>query len=123
MNAINFTDFCKDSDLSTIKSALNFYLEEFTPEKVLLYFKNWTIGYDDDQYKNGKYLYCKNITHGWVTRIDINDNAEYTFDEMYNSWQYTPKTISEFISDVLRYEDFELIFNDLAIQKIYNNEK
>lgn len=119
MKAINFTDFCKDADQEGVQRALRFYLEEFKPENVPLYFNNWTITEDDSQYKRGLILKNLNTDGGWFNRIDINDYAEYSFDEC--NWEYLPKTISEFISDVLRHEDFELLLTDLAIEKIYKS--
>lgn len=120
MKAINFTDFCIDADKEGVQRALRFYLEEFKPENVPIYFQNWTIVKDDRKYKRGLRLINQNTSGEWTSEIDINDYAEYSFDECTN-WEYLPKTISEFISDVLRHEDFELLLTDLAIDKIYKS--
>lgn len=120
MKAINFTEFCIDADKEGVQRALRFYLEEFKPENVPIYFQNWTITEDDSTYKRGLILENYNTDGGWTNQIDINDYCEYSFDERTN-WEYLPKTISEFISDVLRHEDFELLLTDLAIEKIYKS--
>ncbi len=129
--AINFTDFCKDANLQQIRTALLFYNKKFSPEIVLGYFLNWELNHDDSVYKNGKVLINKHSTEGWSTKMIINDDSEYAFVPMNSScsdgdgqWQYIPKTMSEFISDVLRYGDFDLLFSEKAIAEIYggNNE-
>lgn len=117
--AVNFTDFCKDASFEQIKKALEFYNEKFIPEKVLEYFDNWIIVYDNSKYRNGKILTNKHSTESWKTIMTINDNAEYMFADNTNCWQYLPKTFSEFISDILRYEDFDLILSDIGWNKIY----
>lgn len=117
--AVNFTEFCKTDDLEQIKKALKFYNEKFNVEKVLTYFVNWKIVYDDSQYRNGKILINKHSTEKWETTITINDDAEYMFANNENCWQYLPKTLSEFISDVLRYEDFDLLLSETGYSKIY----
>jgi hypothetical protein len=117
--AVNFTDFCKKTNLEQIKKALKFYNEPFKVEKVLEYFANWTIVYDDSQWKNGKILTNKHSTENWETIMTINDDAEYMFADNENCWQYLPKTFSEFISDVLRYEDFDLLLSEKGRSKIY----
>lgn len=120
--AVNFTDFCKKADLEQIKKAIIFYNEPFTAEKVLDYFANWTIVYDDSQYRHGKILTNKHSTESWQTTITINDDAEYMFADDDN-WQYLPKTFSEFISDVLRYQDFDLLLSENGRNKIYGQKK
>lgn len=118
-HAINFTEFCKIADLEQIKKALKFYNEPFSAKKVLEYFLNWELIYDDSIYRKGKIL-TNNHTNGeWKTTITINDDAEYMFQGNTNCWQYVPETFSEFISDILRYEDFELILSEKAYNKIY----
>ena len=118
--AVNFTDFCKkESDIAKIKRALDFYMEEWEPEKVLEYFTGWALKHDDSKYRNDIILTNKHSNGKWSTKIWINDNAEYAVGENENCWQYTPKTMSEFISDVLRYKNFELILSEAAIKKIY----
>lgn len=124
--AINFTDFCKDKTANSIHKALSFYKEEFKPEKVLDYFQNWSLTKSNKKYRNGVIL-TNNTTQGWKVKVWINDNSEYTFlsgttgteNPEEENWQYFPKTISEFISDCLRYEDVELLFSKTAIKKIY----
>lgn len=117
--AVNFTEFCKESNLKQIQKALKFYNEEFNVEKVLKYFLNWELKHDDSQYRAGKILTNKHSNGKWKTTITINDNAEYTFAEQENCWQSIPTTFSEFISDVLRYQDFELLLSDEGRIKIY----
>jgi len=117
--AVNFTDFCKDANLKQIKKALKFYNKPFKAEKVLEYFSNWKIIYDDSKWKNGKILTNKHSTENWKTTMIINDDAEYMFADNENCWQYVPRTFSEFISDVLRYEDFDLILSEKGRSKIY----
>ena len=119
--AVNFTDFCREANLEQIKKALEFYNEKFKPEKVLKYFVNWEIIYDDNFYKNGKILKNKHSNGKWETTMTINDNAEYMFADNQNCWQYLPKTFSEFISDVLRYEDFDLLLSEEGRSKIYGS--
>ena len=134
--AINFTDFCKKyvgslpplKDRLRVKSALDFYNEEFTPEKVLYYFQNWSMTKGNTKYRNCVTLTNNNTELDCKVKIWINDNSEYAFcsgsdgtdnPEMSKAWQYTPKTMSEFISDCLRYEDIELLFRPRTIKKIY----
>lgn len=121
LSAVNFTDFCKDANLEQIKKALDFYNEKFNAEKVLEYFINWEIIYDDSFYRNGKILKNKHSNGKWETTMTINDNAEYMFADNQNCWQYLPKTFSEFISDVLRYEDFDLLLSEVGHSKIYGS--
>lgn len=118
--AVNFTDFCAKATFEQIQKALKFYNEPFRVEKVLEYFINWELKHDDSQYKNGKILINKHSNGKWETTMTINDNTEYTFAEQEKSWQYIPNTISEFISDVLRYQDFELILSEKGRDKIYS---
>jgi hypothetical protein len=121
MKAINFTEFCRESNnLEEIKNALNFYEEKFRPDVVPEYFENWSIYYDDTFYQRGTFLINKS-SGGWSTKITINDNYEYMFGDNVHCWQYLPKTISEFISDILRYGDFELILSEKAKNKIKGN--
>lgn len=115
---VNFTEFCNKADLGQIKKALKFYNKPFKAKDVLKYFKNWTIVYDDSKYKNGVILTNKHSNGKWETSVIINDNAEYSVGDDGN-WQYVPITFSEFISDVLRYADFELILSKKGIEKIY----
>lgn len=127
--AINFTDFCKKNVklLERTKSALDFYNEEFTPEKVLYYFQNWSMEKSDKKYRNGVILTNNNTEGGWKVKVWINDGAEYTFcsgsdgtDKPENSqWIYCPKTMSEFISDCIRHQDVELLLRPRTIKKIY----
>jgi hypothetical protein len=117
--AVNFTDFCRKANSEQIKKALKFYNEAFKVEKVLEYFLNWELKHDDSQYKHGKILTNKHSNGKWQTTMTINDDAEYTFAEQENCWQYIPKTFSEFISDVLRYEDFDLLLSEKGRSKIY----
>jgi hypothetical protein len=119
--AVNFTDFCKDANLDQIKKALEFYNEKFKPEKVLEYFANWNIIYDSSFYNDGKILINRHSNGKYETLITINDNAEYMFADNKNCWQNLPKTFSEFISDILRYEDFELLLSEKGCSKIYGN--
>lgn len=119
--AVNFTDFCNEANLEQIKKALEFYNEKFKPEKVLEYFINWEIIYDDSFYRNGIILKNKHSNGKWETIITINDNAEYMFADNKNCWQYLPKTFSEFISDVLRNEDFDLLLSEVGRSKIYGS--
>jgi hypothetical protein len=119
--AVNFTDFCKKANLYQIKKALKFYNEPFKVEKVSEYFLNWQLKHDDTCYKNGKILINKHSNGIWETKITINDYFEYMFADSVACWQYLPKTFSEFISDVLRYEDFDLILSEKARIKIYGN--
>jgi hypothetical protein len=113
--AVNFTDFCKRANLAQIKKALRFYNEPFKAEKVLEYFANWTI-VDGDR---GKILVNKHSNGEWETTMTFHDNVEYTFAEQEKGWQYVPKTFSEFISDVLRYEDFDLLLSEKGRRKVY----
>ena len=117
--AINFTDFCKDASLKEIKKALEFYNEKFVAELVLEYFKNWTIVYDESRFRNGKILTNRHSTEGYENSITINDNAEYMINGHEKSWQYLPRTFSEFISDILRHEDFDLLLSQKGIERIY----
>ena len=119
VKAVNFTTFCKNATLEQIKTALEFYNEKFEPEKVLKYFSNWKMVNDNSTYRNGKILTNKHSNGKWETTITINDNAEYVFGDNDSTWQYIPKTMSEFISDVLRYEDFDLILSDEGVKRIY----
>ncbi len=117
--AVNFTEFCRKANLGQIKYALMFYEEKFVAEKVLEYFDNWELKYDDSQYRKGKILINKHSTEKWKTTITINDDAEFMFADNTNCWQYIPKTMSEFISDCLRYEDIDLLLSEQGIIKIY----
>lgn len=120
MQAVNFTDFCTTcTDIVQVKKALEFYNEEFKPEKVIEYFANWEIFYDNSFYDRGKKLVNTHANGLWKTSITINDDYEYMFAAQTSCWNSLPETMSEFISDVLRYEDFELIFTQKAISKIY----
>lgn len=119
VEAVNFTDFCRTANLEQIKKALEFYNERFKVEKVLEYFENWTLKEDDKKYRNGKILTNKHSNGIWETTITINDNFIYTFAGQEHCWQYLPKNFSEFISDILRYEDFELILSKKGYKKIY----
>lgn len=121
--AVNFTDFCKNANLEQIKKALKFYNKPFKVEKVLEYFANWTIVYDDSQWRNGKILTNKHSIEPWETTITINDDNEYMFDDCVNCWNYLPRTFSEFISDVLRYEDFDLLLSEKGRSEIYGDNK
>ncbi len=119
--AINFTDFCgqKDRTMAQIKHALDFYNEEFIAEMVPVYFANWDLRSDDSKYRNGKVLINTHSIEEWETTMSINDNAEYKFADEDNCWQYLPKTFSEFISDILRYEDFDLMLTENGRKRIY----
>lgn len=117
--ALNFTEFCMGRSLYEINYALGFYNEKFDPEKVLEYFLNWEIIRDVSFYRNGKILVNKHSNGEWKTTITINDNAEYMFAGNENCWQYLPKTFSEFISDVLRHEDFDLLLSEKGRIRIY----
>ncbi len=119
--AVNFIDFCKCATSEQIQSVIGFYYEEFVPEKVPEYFKNWSLKYDDSKYKNGIILTNKHSTGGWKATITINDGSEYTFGDD-NNWQYLPKTFSEFISDGLRHEDFDLIFSEMGLTRLFSNK-
>jgi hypothetical protein len=126
--AINFTDLCKNlkEEIADIKRALDFYNEEFKPNKVLDYFKNWSLKYDNKRYRHGVIL-TNNNSEGWKVKIWTNDKSEYTFCSGSNGtnkpeegqWINYPQTMSEFISDCLRYDDVELLFTKKAIEKIY----
>lgn len=125
---VNFIDFCKivmptSAASQKITKAINFYQEEFTPEKVMDYFKNWSMKKQPNLRKVT--LTNKHSNGKWSSKIIIHDGAEYTFvsgtpisEEDYQ-WMYVPKTMSEFISDCLRHEDVDLLFSEKAIKKIY----
>lgn len=117
---VNFIDFCKSADFEQIKKAIIFYDEKFNAEKVLEYFENWSLVYDNTICRRGKILTNKHSTEHWSTTITINDDFEYLLGDASNTWSYVPKTFSEFISDVLRYEDFELLLTEKAQQLIYD---
>ena len=119
--AVNFTDFCKKANLKQIKEALKFYDKPFKAEDVLIYFANWSIVYDDSTYRHGKILTNKHSNGEWKTKITINDDAEYMFAENDTCWQDVPKTFSEFISDILRYEDFDLLLSGKSHDEIYGS--
>lgn len=119
MTAVNFTDFCEDKTLEQNKRALHFYNRPFVAEEVLEYFINWEIIYDDSKYNNGKILKNKHSNGKWETIMTINDDFEYMFNNENNCWSYVPNTFSEFISDILRYEDFELLLSEKGIIEIY----
>ena len=138
--AVNFTTFCKGKTLLEIVYALNFYNKNlvargplidtaFLAEKIPKYFKNWTLDEDDSIYKHGKILTNTHSNGEWITKIFINDNSDYTFcneDESpteNRGWQYVPETMSEFISDALRYDSCELLLSDKAIGEIYLGNK
>jgi len=117
--AVNFTNFCENASLEQIKKALTFYTKEFVVTEVLEYFLNWEIIYDDSKYKNGTILINNHSNGKRITEITINDDSEYMFGKNDRTWQRIPKTISEFISDVLRYEDFELLLSEKGYNEIY----
>lgn len=119
--ALNFTEFCIGASLKEINYALGFYNEKFEPEKVLEYFLNWEIIPDNSIYRNGKVLVNKHSNGEWKTTITINDNVEYMFADNEKCWQHLPKTFSEFISDVLRYEDFDLLLSEKGRIRIYGS--
>ena len=112
---VNYIDFFKNAPSNQVTRAFSFYKEEFTPEKVIDYFKNWSI---KKQPNLKKVTLTNNHSNGeWKSKIVINDDAEYSFDD--DNWIYKPNTMSEFISDCLREEDIELLFSTKAIKKIY----
>lgn len=116
---LNYTDFCElvmptSGASQKITRALNFYGEAFSPEKVMDYFKNWSI---KKQPNLKKVTLTNNHSNGeWKSKIVIFDDVEYSFDE--DNWIRKPKTMSDFISDCLREEDIELLFSQTAIKKI-----
>jgi hypothetical protein len=116
---VNFTDFCKDKTLEEIKRALDFYNKSFVAEEIPEYFINWEISYDDSKYRNGKILKNKHSNGKWETSMIINDDFEYMFNDNDNCWSYVPNTFSEFISDILRYEDFDLLLSEKGRIAIY----
>ncbi len=81
--------------------------------------KYYIESYDDSQYRKGKLLTNKHSTEDWSTTITINDDAEYMFADNTTCWQYVPKTISEFISDCLRYADIDLVLSEQGMVRIY----
>ena len=124
---LNFIDFCVGKSKSQIESAHRFYKKPFDHKDVMRYFQNWSLS-NTLKYRNGWVLTNINTELDCKVKIWINDNAEYVFcsgsdgtenPEKQKSWQYLPKTMSEFISDCLRYEDIELLFNKKAIKEIY----
>ena len=120
IQVINFTAFCRKANLKQIRTALKFYNEKFEAEKVPEYFRNWKLSYDDSKYKRGKILVNKHSNGKWESAIVINDSSEYMFCEQENCWIRFPRTMSEFISDVLREEDFELLFSESGMRKLKN---
>lgn len=125
--AINFLDFYKPGrSVHQLTNAHKFYKRKFDPMEVMKYFQNWSVEKNDRKYKNGVIL-TNNNTQGWKVKIWINDNSEYTFcsgsggtdNPQDTQWQYFPETMSEFISDCLRYKDIELLFSKQAIKEIY----
>ncbi len=111
IKAEHFQDYCAHATPEQIKTALVFYNATFSAEKVRDIFRHWSIKKDSSIYKHGVYL--TNINHelDCTTVMVINDNAEYTFNEGNDNWQYIPKTWGDFISDCLRYHDIELILS------------
>ncbi len=124
IKAANFTTFCQNKTIDKIKNALRFYNRPFKAEEVPEFFLNWTLKYDDSIYRDGVLLTNKHSTEKWSCSIMINDDAEYCFgyskkeDRLSLQWQYTPKTLSEFISDCLRYGDIDLVLSQKAIDMI-----
>jgi hypothetical protein len=117
MKAINFTEFYNsNNNPELIKNACDFYMSKFVPDLVPIYFVGWTFKKDDSKYKNGIVLTNKHPKQ-WKSNIVIN-SGEYSFDD--DNFQYTPATFSEFISDVLRNEDFYLEFSEVGILKLLN---
>jgi hypothetical protein len=117
MKAINFTEFYNsNNNPELIKNAYDFYISKFDPYLVPIYFVGWTLEKDDSKYKNGIVLTNKHPSQ-WETKLYIN-SCEYSFDD--DNFQYTPATFSEFISDVLRNEDFHLEFSEAGISKLVN---
>lgn len=123
-HVVNFTDFCEDATFEEIKRALKFYKQDFVVEDVPKYFTNWELGDEDTKYRNGNYRHGSTLinyhSEGWQSFITVYDNHEYVF-ENDDACYYLPKTMSEFISDVLRQEDFELILSDIGRSAIYGN--
>jgi hypothetical protein len=119
---VNFTTLCENMNLKQIKKALKFYNKSFKPEKVLKYFKNWELIHDDSKYKNEIFLINYHSTGKWKTKLTINNNFEYTFEDNLNCWNYVPKTMSEFISDMLRYQDIDLIFSEKEFKKVHGKK-
>lgn len=125
----NKIQFSSDAEftlkLEQYEKASKFYLKPFNAVDVPIYFKNWTLKYDDSIYKKGIVLSNDHSNGKWITQLTINDGGEYTFHSMGNSpsesrsWQYLPKTIDEFISDCVRYGDIDLHFSDEAIKKLF----
>ncbi len=111
---VNYIDFFKNAPSNQVTRALIFYSEIFTPEKVMDYFKNWSI---KKQPNLKKVTLTNNHSNGDKSKIVIFDDSEYSFDD--NNWIHKPKNMSEFISDCLRYEHTELLFSEKAIKKIY----
>lgn len=119
MKAINFTDLCNDlMDIVQIKKSLEFYNEEFSMERVIEYFNNWTI--DDSRIEDNVRILI-HIQDEDITKIMLFEDeycSGYVFNNNEDSWQPIPKTISEFISDCIRH-DIDLILSEKGYNKIY----
>lgn len=120
----NFIDFCKAKPMAQIERAMKFYKKPFNPREVMQYFQNWSMA-KTNKYRDGIILTNINTEteKTWKVKVWINDNSEYSFcsgsEEEPENWQYIPKTMSDFISDCLRYDDVELLFSKKAIKEIY----
>lgn len=74
---VNYIDFFKNSPSNQVTRALNFYQEDFSEEKVMDYFKNWSI---KKQPNLKKVTLTNNHSRGeWKSKIIIHDDFEYTF--------------------------------------------
>ncbi len=117
---VDFINFCKNADdIEQIRNAIKFYDEPFNAKNVIKYFKNWEL--ELNKYKNEKILTNKHSNGEWESKIHIFNIVEYMLSDDDN-WLYVPKTMGEFISDVLRHEDFELIFKKKTYKMLYGNK-
>ncbi len=119
MKALNFTNLCSDLiDVDQIKKSLEFYNEEFSIEKVIEYFDNWSI--DDTRIKdNVRILIHEKDTN--ITKITLLEDeycSVYVFNNLEDFWQPIPKTISDFISDCIR-QEVDLTLSEKGYNKVY----
>ena len=120
MKALRLLEILKNvKERNQLEIIIDFYSKKFNPELVLQYFENWALEHTD-KYKNGIILTNTHSNHKWQTEMIINDNAEYSFANDDN-WQYIPETFADFISDILRDENFDLIFSEKSISELSVN--
>ena len=118
MKALSLLEMCKNiKDVNQLQNIMAFYCKKFEPELILVYFKNWTIK-KTDEYKNGLILTNTHSTENWNTTMTFNDNSAYMFADNKKCWEYIPKTFSDFITDIQRYSDFDLIFSEKSISEL-----